>query len=297
LSASTKPTVEIIPLDQITVINPRERNERKFQSIVANVRAVGLKRPITVRRANVDTEPPAYDLVCGQGRLQAFQRLGQSRIPAFVITAERHDALIMSLVENGARRQRSAIEHINGLKLLSERGYSIPDIAKKVGLDPSYIREMLDLMNDREDRLVLAVERRIIPIRIAHEIAKSDSASTIKILTDAFRRMELSRRKLNAAKRVLQQRHQRGKRIVSGSTSSKKPNPKRRALVRAYRQEVTRQRVTVTTADQVSRRLRTINSAFCTLLQDGNFINLLRAEKMNAVPRHLVDDTKLVGTG
>ena len=43
-------SVEQIPLDKITVINPRARNRKVFEGIVKNIRQLGLKRPITVIR-------------------------------------------------------------------------------------------------------------------------------------------------------------------------------------------------------------------------------------------------------
>ena len=45
-----------------------------------------------------------YDLVCGQGRLEAFLALGQTTIPAIVINASREDQYLMSLIENIARK-------------------------------------------------------------------------------------------------------------------------------------------------------------------------------------------------
>ena len=44
-------TLEIlkgIPLGQIDVLNPRERNQKVFQELVASIKALGLKKPITV---------------------------------------------------------------------------------------------------------------------------------------------------------------------------------------------------------------------------------------------------------
>lgn len=36
--------VRMIPVNQIEVINPRERNNRVFNEIVGNIRAIGLKK-------------------------------------------------------------------------------------------------------------------------------------------------------------------------------------------------------------------------------------------------------------
>ncbi len=79
--ASSLPSVELIPVDQITVVNPRVRNMKIFRDIVANIEKIGLKRPITVTRRQ-HPEGPRYDLVCGQGRLEAYRALGQTDIPA-----------------------------------------------------------------------------------------------------------------------------------------------------------------------------------------------------------------------
>ena len=97
--------IRMIRIDRITVLNPRERNERVFGDIVTNIAHLVLKRPITVTRHEKEEGSEHYDLVCGQGRLEAYRALGQADIPAMVIDASEEDCLVMSLVENIARRQ------------------------------------------------------------------------------------------------------------------------------------------------------------------------------------------------
>src|ERR1700683_5229180 len=101
----TAPVVQMIPIDQINVLNPRSRNKIVFQSIVSNISNLGLKRPITVARRTEPVGGKPYDLVCGQGRLEAFMALGQTEIPAIVREASKEDCFLMSLVENVARRR------------------------------------------------------------------------------------------------------------------------------------------------------------------------------------------------
>jgi ParB family chromosome partitioning protein len=72
----------MVPIDRINVINPRLRNKRLFKEIVANIEHLGLKKPITVTR-HERPDGPQYDLICGQGRVEAFQALGEREIPAF----------------------------------------------------------------------------------------------------------------------------------------------------------------------------------------------------------------------
>ena len=42
--------IEMIPINRITVLNPRTRNTRLHREIVENIETIGLKRPITVSR-------------------------------------------------------------------------------------------------------------------------------------------------------------------------------------------------------------------------------------------------------
>ena len=98
--------VIFIPIDRIRIVNPRCRDRRKFEKIVESIRNLGLKKPIQVS-LRPGTSPdglPQYDLVCGQGRIEAFQALGFLEIAAVLVEASKEDLMIMSLVENIARR-------------------------------------------------------------------------------------------------------------------------------------------------------------------------------------------------
>jgi len=80
-----------------------------------------------------------YDLVCGQGRLEAFMELKQNEIPAIVIDADESDCLVMSLVENCARRQHHPVELMREISSLRERGYNDSQVAGKIGVTPEYV--------------------------------------------------------------------------------------------------------------------------------------------------------------
>src|SRR6266851_1036654 len=157
------PAVELISVDRITVINPRARNKRVFKEITSNIAEIGLKKPITVTRRD-DADGPRYDLVCGQGRLEAYLALGQHEIPAFVVDADPEDCLVMSLVENLARRQHRAIDLLHDIQGLKERGYNDSAIARKTGLTIEYVRAVLRLLQHGEHRLLRSVESGNIPL-------------------------------------------------------------------------------------------------------------------------------------
>jgi hypothetical protein len=70
--------VEMIPVDRITVINPRVRNKKIFKEIISNIGELGLKKPITVTR-RADADGPRYDLVCGQGGSKPTRRWASTK--------------------------------------------------------------------------------------------------------------------------------------------------------------------------------------------------------------------------
>jgi len=150
--------IELIPISEIRVVNPRTRNKTKFQEIVASIAAVGLKKPITVSRRELEPDGTRYDLVCGQGRMEACRALGETRIPAVVSDAAREEQLLMSLVENFARHPPSNRNLFREVRNLRARKYKSDEIARKLGFDRTYINGIIHLLEHGEERLAQAVE-------------------------------------------------------------------------------------------------------------------------------------------
>ena len=282
-------TVTMVPLDQIAVLNPRVRNQRVFREIVDSISKVGLKRPITVaRRRGVNGCRP-YELVCGQGRLEAFKSLGESDIPTIVVKANKEDSLIMSLVENLARRQHRPLELLHDIGGLGKRGYSAKEIARKTGLTIEYVRAIRRLIDEGEERLLIAVETGQIPMSVALEIAEADDEDVQEALADAYQKGLLRGRKLMAAKRLVEQRRRRGKAVKRGSSERGHRTLSSEALVRAYEKEADRQRLLIKRADVTQSRLLFVVEAMRALLGDENFVTLLRAEGLTTMPRPLAE--------
>jgi ParB family chromosome partitioning protein len=236
MAAGVHQLVELIPVDRITVINPRVRNKKVFKDIVANIAQLGLKKPITVTKRN-DSDGPRYDLVCGQGRLEAYQALGQIDIPALVIDAGAEDCAVMSLVENFARRQHRAIDLLHDIEGLKRRGYDEPEIARKTGLTIEYVKAVIGLLENGEHRLLRAVESGHVPVSVAVEIAEADDAEVQNVLQQAYENKLLRGRKLMTAKRLIEQRRRRGKGFKIGGQKREQPLSST-ALIRAYREGV-----------------------------------------------------------
>jgi Predicted transcriptional regulators len=278
-------SIEMIPVDKITVINPRVRNQKVFKEVVDSIAEVGLKKPITVTRTD-NADGPRYDLVCGQGRLEAFKLLGQTEIPALVITADPQERMVKSLVENCARRLHQAIDLLHDIGGMKQRGYTESEIARKTGLSLEYVRGVARLLEKGELRLLRAVESGQIPVSVAVEIAEADDAGIQEALQQAYEKNLLRGPKLLIAKRLVENRSRRGKGLRSYGPV-RKETPSSEALVRAYRDDTERKRLLVKKANAARARLLFMTEAFRQLLNDENFVTLLRAESLDTIPRNL----------
>jgi ParB family chromosome partitioning protein len=281
------PVVQMIPIDQINIVNPRSRNKIVFQSIVSNISNLGLKKPITVSRRGEKADGNAFDLVCGQGRLEAVLALGQTEIPAIVINAPREDCFLMSLVENIARRQHAPLELLREIGSLRTRGYNVSEIATKVDLAETYVAGILNLLDHGEERLLSAVENGRIPISVATQIANADEAGIQQALCEAYEDHNLRGHKLLVVRRIIERRNTKGKCFAIGASSKNDPPRSAEAMVRAYRQEADRQKVLVRKSQLTQARLLFVVSALRTLFGDENFVTLLRAEGLDSLPTYL----------
>jgi ParB family chromosome partitioning protein len=274
--------VQLVPVDKIRVINARSRSKTKFREIVENISKVGLKKPITVNRcAGVD----GYDLVCGQGRLEAYIASGATEIPAIVVEVSLEESLVRSLVENLTRRTPSGVEMARDLIRLQERGHSHSEIAAMVGVSVTYVSQLVRLVENGEERLISAVERGELPISAAIQIASTDDATMQKSLQEAYDSGELRGRSLLKVRRMIEERRARGKGLGSGPRRKKATSP--HDLVRTLRKETHKQEVLVKKARLCEQQLRFVLSALKDLMKNEQFVTLLRAEKLDALPRYL----------
>lgn len=296
MSERTSRRVAMIPVDRITVLNPRSRERRRFRVIVENIGKVGLKRPITVTRMPSRDGAEAYGVVCGEGRLKACIDLGETEVAAIVIEASEQDCLVMSLVENCARRQHRPADLLYDIGTLRARGYGDARIAEKIGCTQQWVNMVGHLIERGEERLLAAVETGVLPVSVACEIAKTDEAGAQALLAQAYAEKKLSGGKLAKARRLLDARGKRG-REAGGNVFGRKDAPKRptstAALMRAFQQEADRQRVFVKKAEFTQSRLMFVAEALRRLRADVNFVTLLRAEGLDGMPADL--DARVTG--
>lgn len=278
---------EHIPIAQIRIANPRSRSRTKWLTIVASIKEVGLKRPITVARLpEPDEDGNCFDLVCGQGRIEAYLALGETTIPAVITEASREDLFLMSLVENIARRPPSNREILREVRSLRQRGYTNSDIAKKLGMDRKYITGIAHLVEHDEVSLVEAVEAGRLPVWIAVEIASGNDREVSRALSEAYESGTLRGPQLASVRRLMAMRI--AKRQKDGKAQETQRKVTGATLVKVYKQRVQEQKKLIAKAERTKERLVLVTSAVRHLLADENFVTLLRAESIHDMPGQLM---------
>ena len=142
-----------LPVDQIHV-NPRQPR-RRFEpdaatGLASSVRAQGLLQPVVVR----PRPEGGWELIAGERRWRAAKDAGLPNLPALIRAADDRDSLLLSLVENVAREQLSAVEEARAYAvLLDEFGLSLGGVAERVGKAKSTVSNRVRLLELPEDVL------------------------------------------------------------------------------------------------------------------------------------------------
>jgi len=281
--------IKMIRIDQIRVINPRHRDKKKFEVIIESIKTLGLKKPIQVSIRSVPNgEEPGYDLVCGQGRIEAFQALGYTEIPAEVVEIAKEERLLRSLIENMARRPPVTLALLREIERLKAQKYSNVAIAEKLGIADCSVSSLLTLKQSGEERLLDEAMRGNVPLWVAVEISQAESIEAQRELLKAYEKKEVNQTSIRKIKRLITQRRILGKTLTHGP-AKKGVRTSAETLVSAYRRECTRQKLLIKKARLCESKLVVLVAGFKGLLGDDDFVNLLRAEGLPTMPSFLAE--------
>jgi ParB family chromosome partitioning protein len=127
-------------------LQPRKQfGATELADLEASIRSNGLLQPITVRAAE-----HGFELIAGERRLRAVQRIGWREIPAIVKDgSEVSDKALLSLalVENLQRADLNPIEEAEGYQqLISQFSITQQEVADIVGKDRSTVANTLRLL-------------------------------------------------------------------------------------------------------------------------------------------------------
>jgi ParB family chromosome partitioning protein len=288
-----KDDIIMIPIERIRILNPRPRDRKKFEQIVQSIRNLGLKKPIQVSlRSAHEGDELGYDLVCGQGRMEAFLALGHKEIPASVVEVPREERLLRSLVENMARRLPSPLALMHEIERLKAQGYSNVEIGKKLDIADGMIGGYIALNNAGEERLLDAAINGRIPLGVAMDIAKADTPEMQRELLKLYESKQLNQCSIRTVKKLIDKRRFTG-RNRDNDRGKRKMRTSAESLINAFKRESQRQKLLVKKGRLCEARLVIIVTAFSKLLADENFVTLLRAESLAEIPMYVHDKLAL----
>ncbi len=136
-----------VPLGEIRPNPYQPRQEfrpEELADLEASLRASGLLQPVTVR----ESAAGGFELIAGERRLRAAERLGWTEIPAVVKAVDDQTLLTLALVENLQRANLNALEEAEGYqRLVDEFGLTQQQVADVVGKDRTTVTSTLRLLN------------------------------------------------------------------------------------------------------------------------------------------------------
>ncbi|WP_017758032.1 plasmid partitioning protein RepB C-terminal domain-containing protein [Pseudacidovorax intermedius] len=279
----------MIAIADITVANPRVRNPRIHKTITDSIEQVGLKRPITVRRVPAGHGPTPYALICGQGRMESCQMLGQKEIPAVILDVDEETAHLMSIVENVARRSPRSVETLEHVRVLKQRGYSDSEVATKLGCTASWVNSVSHLLEHGERRLLAAAEAGDMSLNLAVSISRASDGEIQQLLISAYERGELKGRKVTIVRKIIARRARHGKRLTQGGKSPPRAQMTPEELARLYSKDVEIHRRIQKKAEYTQRLLLLAQQIFKELFSDADFCAVLIDEGLVSVPKPLAD--------
>jgi ParB family chromosome partitioning protein len=125
----------------------------RIDELAASIRESGMVQPILVRRIG-----GRYQIIAGERRLRAAQKLGLATVPIVVRDVADDQLLELALVENIQREELAPLEEAQAFHRLQEEFHlTQEEVAQKVGRDRSTVSNTLRLLRlPREARELLS---------------------------------------------------------------------------------------------------------------------------------------------
>jgi ParB family transcriptional regulator, chromosome partitioning protein len=185
---------------------PRKHfDESKLQELAESIKEKGILEPLIVRRV-----AEGYELIVGERRWRAAQKIGLREVPVLVRDVEDRDALEISLIENLQREDLNPIEEAEAFKRLTEEFHiSQGELSTRVGKDRTTITNALRLL-----KLPQEVKNQLLQNRItsghARAILSLETREKQKELCNLIVKRGLSVREAEALAKRWSKRKARG---------------------------------------------------------------------------------------
>lgn len=143
--APTKVERGAVPVDRIrpNPWQPRTTSDPlKMDELVRSIQTRGVLEPLLLRRIG-----ETYELVAGERRLRAAQRVGLKEVPAIIVELDDIGSLEVALIENLQREDLNPVDEARAYHVLAEEfGKTHEQIADQVGKERSTVSNLLRLL-------------------------------------------------------------------------------------------------------------------------------------------------------
>lgn len=169
-SRATHAQIREVPVGKI-LPNPAQPrlsyDEESLTELADSIREHGVLQPILVRPSGAQ-----FELIAGERRWRASRMAERDTIPAIVVDFDESTALEVSIIENLQREDVSPLEEATMFRRMTDAfGYSVRQLAQKVGKDKGYVENRLRLSDAPADIREL-VSLRKDTISHAYELMK-----------------------------------------------------------------------------------------------------------------------------
>jgi ParB family transcriptional regulator, chromosome partitioning protein len=139
---SGTPIGRLVPIEDIDP-NPHQprQNLGDLTELTASIKEKGILEPILVR-----PKGSKFEIIAGERRYRAAMEAGIAEVPCVVRNSSDAEVLELALIENLQRKDLTAFEEADGLRMLAETyGHTHEQMAEKLGKSRSSITETLSL--------------------------------------------------------------------------------------------------------------------------------------------------------
>ena len=169
----------------IEKIHPNSNQPRKYfdeqglKDLSSSIDKQGLLQPIVVSK----TSEGNYQIIAGERRWRAVQKLGWARIPVILKENPKEEQkLVLALIENLQRKDLNPIEEARSFKwLIEHQKWSQQKIADEMGRDRSSVANTLRLLQLHSE-VQLLLSKNKISFSIAKLLLQEKSQERQKIL-------------------------------------------------------------------------------------------------------------------
>jgi ParB family chromosome partitioning protein len=189
-SRATHAQIREVPVGKIlpNPAQPRHSYEEdSLTELADSIREHGVLQPILVRPVGSQ-----YELIAGERRWRASRLAQRDTIPAIVAEFDDQTALEVSIIENLQREDVSPLEEAAMFRKMTDLGYSVRQLAQKIGKDKGYVEnrmrladappEIRELVSVRKDTISHAYElMKIGDERMRRRLAKKVAAGELSL--------------------------------------------------------------------------------------------------------------------